>query len=73
MEEPAKTDLLTIEGLCARLMISETIAYRLLRTGKIKAFKVGALWRIPVSAVDAYIAEQCEMMLESQQIIPQQP
>lgn len=25
MEEPAKTDLLTIEGLCARLMISETM------------------------------------------------
>ena len=57
MEEPAKTDLLTMEGLCTRLMISETIVYRLLRTGKIKAFKVDTLWRIPVSAVDAYIAE----------------
>lgn len=60
MEESAKTDLLTIEGLSDRLMVSETIAYRLLRTGKIKAFKVGSLWRIPVSAVDAYIEEQCK-------------
>ena len=54
-----KNDLLTLEDLCNRLIISETVAYRLLRSGEIRGFKIGPLWRIPTSSVNEYISSQC--------------
>ncbi len=44
-------DLITFDELCTRLMISETTAYRLLRSGEIEAFKLGSHWKIPSDAV----------------------
>ena len=51
--------LLTIDQLCEQLFISPTTAYKLLRTGEIKAFKVGT-WKIPVQSVRDYIKEKCK-------------
>ena len=59
--EPKDTsNILSLDAVCKRLMVSETVVYRLLRSGEIRAFKIGSLWRIPESSVDAYIANQCE-------------
>lgn len=56
--------LITIEELCERLMISETTAYKLLRSKKIAAFKIGCNWKIPNSSVKAYIQQEIRHSME---------
>ena len=59
MYDTAAEDLITLEELCNRLMISESTAYRLMRSGEIKAFKVGSHWKIPSDSVKTFIASRC--------------
>ena len=40
------------------LLIGRNTLYDLLRTGKIKGFKIGSCWKIPKIAVDRYIAQE---------------
>ena len=54
-----QNELLTIEQLCERLFISRTTAYKLLKSGKIKAFKLGT-WKIPIKSVYEYINKRVE-------------
>lgn len=54
--EPA--DLITIDELCSILSIGRNAAYGLLKEKKIKAFRIGKVWKIPKMAVDEYILEQ---------------
>ena len=49
-----ENELLSLEQLCERLFISPTTAYKLLQSGKIKAFKLGT-WKIPIKSVYEYI------------------
>ncbi len=49
-----ENELLTIDGLCDKLFISPTTAYKLLKNGEIKGFKLGT-WKIPVKSVNEYI------------------
>ena len=51
--------LLTIEQVCDQLFISPGTLYKLLRSGEIKAFRVGS-WKIPAQSVRDYIKKQCE-------------
>lgn len=51
-------DLLTVETLCQKLQVSENTAYQLLKSGQLKGFKVGRMWRIPQSSLDSYVAKQ---------------
>ncbi len=51
-------ELLSIEQLCDRLFISPTTAYKLLQSGRIKAFKLGT-WKIPEAKVNRFIQEMC--------------
>ncbi len=44
-------DFLTVDELCELLKIGHNAAYRLLNTGKLKAFRNGRTWRIPKQAV----------------------
>ena len=57
--QTTQEELLSIEQLCERLFISPTTAYKLLQSGKIKAFKLGT-WKIPEESVRKYIREMCE-------------
>jgi excisionase family DNA binding protein len=50
-------ELLTIEQLCEKLFLSKTTAYKLLKSGKIKAFKLGT-WKIPIKSVYEYINQK---------------
>ena len=54
----SNSNLLTIEALCEKLHVSRNTAYRLLAAQIIPAFKVGRAWRIPVSSVEEFIADQ---------------
>ena len=51
-------DLITLEELCERLMISESTAYRLMRSGEIEAFKLGSHWKIPADSVRDFISRR---------------
>lgn len=50
-----KSKVFTVEDLMEYLSIGRTTAYKLLRSNKIKALKIGKLYRIPKKAVDDYI------------------
>lgn len=51
-------DLLTVEAMCEKLKVSRNTAYHLLATQKVRGFKVGRSWRIPLGSVEAFIADQ---------------
>ncbi len=53
-------DILTIPELSELLRIGNTQAYRLVRSGKIDAFKEGKDWKIPKDAVRKYISERTQ-------------
>ena len=40
------SDLVSIEELCEMLFIGKNVAYELLQRKKIKAFRIGRLWKI---------------------------
>lgn len=54
MEEKI-TELLSIEDLMELINVGKNTAYSLLETGKIKAFKIGRIWKVPRKAVEDYI------------------
>ena len=49
------SDLISIEELCEALSIGRNMAYKLLNSGEIKAFKCGRIWKIPKEGVEIYI------------------
>ena len=51
--------LIGIDRLCQLLDIGKNTAYSLLINGKVKAFKVGSVWKIPIKEVDYYIEHKC--------------
>lgn len=54
-------DILTIEDLAEALKIGTTQAYKLVRSGKIKAFKEGKDWKISKSALSKYVIQQSRL------------
>lgn len=48
-------DILTVDEACEALRIGYNAIYELLRTGKLKAYRNGRVWRIPKVAVQEYI------------------
>ena len=54
-----ENELLSIEQVCEKLFISHTTAYKLLKLGEIKAFKIGT-WKIPAKSVNEYINKKVD-------------
>ena len=52
--------VIEINDLCNMLNVGKNTAYHLITSGEIDAFKVGSVWKIPVSAVEGYIALKCK-------------
>ena len=52
-------DVLTIEDTLEILDIGRNTLYALLRTGDLKAFKLGVKWKIPKYAVEEYVRSKC--------------
>lgn len=50
--------LISIEELCSILKIGKNSAYKLIKSGKIKCFRIGRVWKIPKDSIDKYIREQ---------------
>ena len=55
MFENEEQSLMTLDELCDTLYISKNVAYSLLNSKKLKAFKIGRIWKIPRSSVNEYI------------------
>lgn len=51
------TKTLTIQELCSTLNIGRNTAYMLIKTKKLKAFKIGKNWKIPANSVEEYIRQ----------------
>ena len=49
------TPILSLGELCEQLSIGKNAAYELLRSGKIKAFRIKRIWKIPQTSVNEYI------------------
>lgn len=51
------SDVLTVEDACEALRIGYNAIYDLLRSGKLKGYRNGRVWRIPKESVKQYILE----------------
>ena len=54
-------DLVSIDELCEILSIGRNAAYRLLNEQKIKAFKIGRVWKISRVAIEHFILTQSQL------------
>lgn len=54
-------ELLTIDELCNALSIGRNAAYTLLNEQKIKAFRIGRVWKISRLAVEDFILTQSKL------------
>lgn len=57
-------DMVTIDELCEMLAIGRNTAYSLLKSGEIKAFKIGRIWKIPREAVSEYVLQSSRLSLK---------
>ena len=55
--ENGKNDILTIEEAAELLKLSTKTIYRMVRENKLKASKIGRVWRIKKSDIDDYLSQ----------------
>lgn len=53
-------EVMTVGEIATYLRIHQSTVYRLLKRGKLPAFRVGADWRFLREAIDARMVERCE-------------
>lgn len=53
-------DILSVEEMQEMLGVCRNVAYKLLQTGEIKAFKIGRIYKIPKKNVIEYINKNLE-------------
>lgn len=56
-----ENELITVEELCSTLSIGRNAAYTLLNENKIKAFRIGKVWKIPRLAINEFILTQSHL------------
>lgn len=54
-------DILSVEQAAEALKVSVQAIYQLCRSGTIKNFKNGKIWRIPKSALSEYVIRQSKL------------
>ncbi|MHB1507973.1 MAG: helix-turn-helix domain-containing protein [Acidimicrobiales bacterium] len=53
---PEPHRLLTVKEVCASLQLSRPVVYDLVRSGRLRSISIGRIHRIPVQAIDEFIA-----------------
>jgi len=48
-------ELLTIQQVMSRLQVADETVYRYIRSGKLKAIRVGGLWRVNKEALEEFL------------------
>lgn len=51
-------DFLTVDEACEIMKMGHNAMYRMLRSGELKAFRNGRIWRIPKSAIISFTREK---------------
>ena len=51
-------DLLNVQEACKMLRMSRNSLYVLLKTGELKAYRQGRVWKIPKKSVMEYLSEK---------------
>ena len=59
--EKDPTELLTCEEAIEILRCGYNTLYRLLKEGKLHAYKEGRIWKIPIGGIDSYIRERSHL------------
>ncbi len=62
MNQAIYSDLISIDELCEVLSIGKNTAYQLLKEQKIKAFRIGRIWKIPRQSVIDFIYTGSHML-----------
>ena len=57
-------DILNIDQFCELLDIGKSTGYSLLKSGKIKGFKIGKKWKIPTKAVEQFVLSKIKHRAE---------
>ena len=52
--------ILTVQELMDTLKIGKNVAYQILNTGAIKAFRIGRNWKIPRASLDEFIINSAQ-------------
>lgn len=55
-------DILSVDDIAAILKVGNTQVYKLLRSGRLKAYKEGKDWKIPKESLVLYIKEQAHLI-----------
>lgn len=50
--------VVSLEDLCEQLSVGKNAAYELLRSGKIKGFRIKRIWKIPQSSINSFIMSE---------------
>ncbi len=61
MLEMTQEALVSVDDACAILMVSKGTLYGLLRSGVLKGFKIGRIWKISRKAINYYINKHTEL------------
>jgi len=56
--EPARKPYLTVEEVAKRFGVNATTVYRLVRRGRLPAFKLGNQWRFSAARLDEWVADK---------------
>ena len=48
-------EILNIDQYCELLDVGKSTGYKLLKSGRIKGFKIGKVWKIPVKSVEQFV------------------
>ena len=62
-------ELLTVQQVMDIIKVADETVYRYIRTGKLKAVRVGGLWRVPQSALDEFL-QQDQALIRSHHDVP---
>ena len=54
-------NMLTVDEACEALKIGHNTMYALLRSGKLKGFRCGRIWKIPRAAMTEYVLESANL------------
>ena len=54
-------EILNIDQFCELLDIGKSTGYKLLKSGRVKGFKIGKVWKVPVKSVEAFVMESVNL------------
>ena len=48
-------EILNIDQFCELLDVGKSTGYKLLKSGRVKSFKIGKVWKVPTKSVEEFV------------------